>query len=436
MNERDDYAAADSALPADTTPTWEMELLVSGATTFGLLQLPSLLDHAYFFVASRAGENLATWALTLWIYAKVSLITLIITFIIHLCLRGYWVALVGLNSVYPGGVRWQNLRMGPIARAISERSTPTMSASIEIADNRATRVFGTGFGLAMLMLLPLLLVSLGLLITLPVEAAFGARAAAIAFSISVAVIVIPWALAVIVDRRIGSRLSADSPVAKMIGRVIGFYSRLGFDRRNNLLIALFLSHTGGMRGRLAVMMMMVPILAIVMVPMLVAERKLPLGHLAGLLDTSPFAERSAPAHFYASLEPDRSVGMPQPYIADRVARDAYLPLFVPYVPSRLLPAMRNACPEIAATSTTNVSRAGLDCLAIIADIRIDGAAVKVDVDASTDPQTGQPGFLAMLPMDAVPAGRHELSLSAPATGLGSSAERRYRIPFWKTARSD
>lgn len=40
--------AATGRLSPDTTPTWEMELLVSGATIFGLLQLPTLIDHAYF----------------------------------------------------------------------------------------------------------------------------------------------------------------------------------------------------------------------------------------------------------------------------------------------------------------------------------------------------------------------------------------------------
>jgi hypothetical protein len=32
-------------LPRDTTPTWEIELLVSGAVLFGLLQLPSLFHE-------------------------------------------------------------------------------------------------------------------------------------------------------------------------------------------------------------------------------------------------------------------------------------------------------------------------------------------------------------------------------------------------------
>ena len=38
---------APNTLSPRTTPTWELELLISGATIFGLLQLPELLDQAY-----------------------------------------------------------------------------------------------------------------------------------------------------------------------------------------------------------------------------------------------------------------------------------------------------------------------------------------------------------------------------------------------------
>ena len=140
------------ALPRHTTPTWEMELLVSGATTVGLLQLPALLDRTLFRLMNSAAPDYAELLKILWVYSKTALITLILTFIVHLCLRGYWVALVGMNSVYPGGVRWDRLRMGPIARR-SSAAGPGMDAAIEIADNRATRVFGTGVGLAMFMML-------------------------------------------------------------------------------------------------------------------------------------------------------------------------------------------------------------------------------------------------------------------------------------------
>src|SRR5690606_14228449 len=40
-------------LPRRTTPTWEMELLISGATVFSLMQAPDLLDRLYYGFAPR-----------------------------------------------------------------------------------------------------------------------------------------------------------------------------------------------------------------------------------------------------------------------------------------------------------------------------------------------------------------------------------------------
>ena len=95
------------SLPARTTPTWEMELLISGATVFGLLQLPGLADRLLFHVHNSSAEPVAAFVLPLWIYVKSALLTLAATFVVHLALRGYWIALVGLSSVYPDGIRWE-----------------------------------------------------------------------------------------------------------------------------------------------------------------------------------------------------------------------------------------------------------------------------------------------------------------------------------------
>src|SRR4051794_24559506 len=90
-----------SGVPAETTPTWEMELLISGATVFGLMQLPARLDAIFYDLFNRGSEQVASLLMPLWIYAKVALLTLIGTFVLHLVLRGLWVAMVGLDSVYP-----------------------------------------------------------------------------------------------------------------------------------------------------------------------------------------------------------------------------------------------------------------------------------------------------------------------------------------------
>ncbi len=148
-------------VPNRTTPTWEMELLVSGATVFGLLQLPAQADRLLFGFYNSSNFAVATLTPSLWVYVKFSLLTLIATFIVHLCLRGYWVALVGLHSVYPEGFRWDRLtsKLGPHFLASSREMTGEIDTVIERADNRASIAFGLGFGMATLMLMPMVVVA-------------------------------------------------------------------------------------------------------------------------------------------------------------------------------------------------------------------------------------------------------------------------------------
>lgn len=418
--------------PALTTPTWEMELLVSGAAIFGLLQLPSLVDRAYYYALNRSSEAIASLLFPVWLYVKVSLLILIVTFIIHLCLRGYWVALVGMDSVYPGGVRWQNLRMGPLARALHAARTPAMPVVIEQADNRATRVFGIGFGMAMVLLAPIVLILVSLLVALFAEKFIGPGIAVPGVAVLIVAALVPMLAAVSIDLRRGARLPAEGKAASSLTRVLGFYRRSWFDGRRNLLLGLFFSHEGRRRAQTTAAMLLLPIMSIVVIDMLVSRDGFQLGSDAGWPDAELDASRSSPSAFYASLRGAAWQGRPTPFVPDRVVRGAYLPLFVPFVPNRHQPAMSARCPEFSGRRADPGTSKALDCLALLSDIRIDGRAVPVSFEASTDPATGQPGMLAMLPMQDIAAGRHELSLNQPPGPRNKSRPpKRYRIPFWK-----
>jgi hypothetical protein len=78
------------ALSKHTTPTWEIELLISGATVFALMQLPGLLDRAYQQLLAQVGASMAQLLLIAYIYFKAATLVLIATFILHLGLRAYW----------------------------------------------------------------------------------------------------------------------------------------------------------------------------------------------------------------------------------------------------------------------------------------------------------------------------------------------------------
>jgi len=417
-------------VPAKTTPTWEMELLVSGATIFGLLQLPTLLDRGYYTALNISPADYEGLLFPLWLYSKVAVITLVITFLLHLFLRGYWVALVGMSSIYPEGIRWDQLRLGPISLERGKRATGSMPDAIERADNRATRGFGTGFGFAMVMGLFAVAVLLALVAGVLLDAAIGSSQGKNVVGVMAAILILPWMFATTIDQGVGKRLAHDSWLARAAGAVLEVYARVGLGRRSNTLMALFVSNEGRVRAVATAMLLVVPVVVVLMVQNSLARGRLPLGLFVGLSAEDAFSPDTSVSAFYQPPDANRVVLMPVPHIPGRVVSGEYLELFVPFIPRLHGPALERVCPQALPSKQT---RARLDCLARMSDIRIDGVPQAVRLDASSDAATGQPGMLAMLPVGKLSPGRHELSLNAPGRdGLSPGVPaRRFRIPFWK-----
>ena len=417
-------------LPARTTPTWEMELLVSGAAVFGLLQLLQLLDLGYFRAMNLSPQAYAMVLPTLWLYCKVGVIILLLTFLAHLWMRGYWVALVGLNSVYPGGIRWERMSLGPLTRAhVARNPGEPMDEAIESADNRATRVFGVGFGFATVFLGPIALVSVALAASVAVDRLTGGGHTHATFFAVLGLVLGPWLLATIADYGLGRWLSARHPrLAATIGRMVFAYSRaLGFGSRS--LMSLFASHAGLARYSLVTFLVFMPVMVLISLQSVYNVGNLPMA-LGGLSATDPHSETTTVSAYYADQGGTAPALLPLPRIPSRVVDGDYLELFVPYVP-RLHGARPHFRCEAAGKSEAT-RRARLDCLARKLDLRVDGAAVAVRFDATTDAGSGQPGLLAMVPVATLAPGRHELSMVSPSKPpKPGAAPKRYRIPFWK-----
>ena len=115
---KEDPADTPLALPQLTTPTWEMELLISAASAFALLQVLGVQQEAFLRMAVWFNESHMQAMLTpLYLYARIVLICLSGAFIIHLATRAYWVGLIGLNSIFPDGPDFSKFKYGaPVDR--------------------------------------------------------------------------------------------------------------------------------------------------------------------------------------------------------------------------------------------------------------------------------------------------------------------------------
>ncbi len=416
-------------LSRQTTPTWEMELLISGATVFGLLQLPMPLNRWLFNISQEHDEAVFAAIKIFSMYIQISLWILIITFVLHLFMRGYWIALVGMNSVYPGGIQSDKLQnYGPIYRKTLEKKSYHLFDLIESADNRATVVFGLGFGVAMTILVLSLLMTVVIAVLLMLQMlAIDTNWRSAAF-VALGMLIGPFLIAYLLDNYFGKQLLQKNR-SLWLEKIFSWYSRIGFGRNGNVLINLFRAHQTKPKSYVLFLALLLVALSSVAS---VKYSKLDSGAYRGLPSTNPSSAFQASIEHYASLKKEADIQSTQPFIDSMVIDGPYLRLFIPYVPRQLNAVIAKQCPDASIARAAN-SGLGLKCLANVYRVSIDGQLLAINLLSSSDPSTGQRGMMAMIPLQALAAGQHEIVLSSPQTESDDEPEKPLiiRIPFWK-----
>jgi hypothetical protein len=423
------------SMPRHTTPTWEMELLISGATVFALMQLPSGIDSVVNALLPRFEQAASALILLPSIYLKSAAYALILTFILHLATRGYWVALVGLSSVYPEGVRWDALKMGPNYLAAIRARMPTLAELIERADNRASQVFGFGLGFALVLLAPLVFVTLTALLSFGLAELLGRRDAwYLIWNVMMGMIFLPYFVAMLLDRWIGRRLAPQGRGARFLRRLFTGYLQSGFQSFVNFPVLMFTSLIGQHRAGILLGAAIVVLAMASLAEQMWGNYESRIGQYAPLLVPDTHRSRILdPQHYADQRDPVGSLA-PLPFIPSEIVRGDYVRLFIPYRPDRDNPAVQRQCPDLDAR-LEQAPDAALDCLAAVYQVSLDGVRVAdPQFDRAVDSKSGLRGVVAMLRVADLAPGRHEIEIARPL-----EAPRRpdrplapaYRIPFWR-----
>lgn len=208
--------------------TDELELIISSLTIFALFTMPGWLfdkfAHSYTHLSTSfavAGQ-LATTLLTGISYG------LAVCFVVHLMARAYWVGLIGLRTVFPGGINWSKTPgLGPITRQHYRDMLPDLDTVIERTDRLASSLF------AVISMLTLTLLWFGIILigVVVASAAIGARFGLTntAIVIGVAVIVILFVGAPILLYLLDARLAARFPALRdrrFFARIVRFLRRI------------------------------------------------------------------------------------------------------------------------------------------------------------------------------------------------------------------
>lgn len=431
-------------LPKRTTPTWEMELLLSGATVFAMIQATQVVTEWAGHLLPRLADNPRMFASVLFTYGNGALTLLTLAFLLHLTLRAYWVALVGIDSVYPDGPRFERLRTGPIQREILRKRWRAMSDRIESADNAATVVFALGISMALILIPVSAVVSLLYL----VAAAFGWLAGrpeltSTVFGLLAALGFLPFWIATSLDKRRGERWAEDGWWRRACTAVLRAYTRLGMGRDSNPMVMVFSTNIGERKGMVIVFIAMFGAMLGSTVLLALSRDQLGVGSYADYPDPRRGMAGALDGRNYASMqEPDQHPNLP--FLPSPVSRGDYLLLVVPYVPmlhGELFARCRTQAEAAAADEDARRARQ-LACVGAGFTVTLDGQPVDVGPDWYSDPKRDLRGLAWMLPVSTLADGRHELAVMPPlvegsdrearrAADAGQEAPQPWRIPFWR-----
>jgi hypothetical protein len=426
----------------DTSPTWELELLISGAVLFALFQIPGMLSSFFARVEPQTTSTMATVLFFVQMYVKAIVYALIASFVVHLIGRAYWVGLVGLHSVFPKGTRWENFKSGPVTLEVYRSRLVSLPEIISKTDNFCSVIFSFAFLLVLLFAFTVLLTGVFGLIGYGVSHLIGGVRADDVFLILATVMVLIPAVASFVDRRFGASLGPNA--RGLLRRVIVFSYRGTAQGVISPIFVPLLTNVGRKKIRLVFFGSLFGILLVV-----AAERLARSGQLSvNSYDYFGSSDRYGVNYrFYENQRSADEVYGRLPSIQSDIVTGTYVKLFIPYVPRRHNPMVAGICPSLKPVQERglqlgadraipdSLAMAVLQCLARIHAVTLDGAP-RPDLQFRfyEHPESGIKGILTYIPADSLARGQHVITVQQVPSFEGKSAGRPlapWVIPFWR-----
>ena len=401
-------------------PTWELELLISGAVVFTLFRVPSNLDATLeklrvFFSQSQLFTSFFFYA-----YLKMIIFVLIAAFLLHLLARGYWVGLLGLRSVFPQGVVWSELKDGKIF--IDElRQLPDLNEQIERTDRLASSIFSFAFLLVYFFMLSVGMVGSFALISWTISwwVLPGADIEQI-FWVLLALSMVPTTLPSMIDKHYRKKGKEPPPrIARIIRPMIRGYLRLILA---SLYAPILYTLVSNLKGKRAYPLLAIALAALFfgfIAQMEITGRDREVVHGYQYLPDRD-GELTLDRRFYDNLRRPDARHARWPSLSSDVADQTFLKLFLPYIPSRDNDSLKTLCsklkpwpwklnPESGAADPDEEQRA-IGCLSKLYQLELNQLPLELDFDLYQHPDTGARGLLAYLRTADLEPGRHLLQI--------------------------
>ena len=424
--------------------TRELELLISAGLVFALLQLPQWLDDWWMRTSVHVGGSAFGTVFTLYYVGKLVSYGLIVAIAAHFLLRGFWVAIMGLRTVFPSGIDREKLDQGPVFRKFySERLM-----SLDEIEERVDRFAASIFAFVFLFLFVFLMMSVWAMVAWVL--AFIAMRITGTDAVVLPIILIVFlfyvglqSFAASVDKMAKNRRVPDWAERAAL-RSLKAMHYITFNFLYAPVFFTFASNTSRRKTSVVLVTFLYAMIGIFMLSVFYSR---------GILGFDSYAYY--PAHARAhQLRPmnydnlrDGNVPAEEPSIQSDVVDGPYLRLFVPYDAREDNKRMRALCPEVRplreegffmTSRRTKIPEARVaelaGCFERVYQIALDGRRIeKPGFVFYRHPQGRVAGRLALIPLSSLPPGRHMLTVRhTPLPGVKKDEEAdEFYIPFWR-----
>lgn len=439
---------SEDQIETSTFRSWELELLISGAVLFALLQIPGRLTTAFERFVFNTGQEMTSTIASGYFYLLLIVSVMIGTLILHLFARAYWVGLIGLRSVFPRGIRWRGLdTYGPRGEIFYRASQPSLGRLIEGTNAFCSSLFSVASALTILFF-----ISIVFFLTMVTLTQFAILPQYLLYILAALIFLPPMVLTTI-DKKIPRKERGDR-----LERIMRFALRpynvlLGVPIVNPIMMT-FRSNIGKKTFYALYSLVFFMIFGMMFLVLIMIAGALQINDLVYFPRVT--SERIIVAnHYEDQRSPEEQSRLPS--IPSEVITGPYLRLFLPYIPTRHNELIAERCPDLEPLAKGGISFSlrprfrpvdvevlaahteSLQCLASIYEVRLNGETLS-DLDPSfyRNRQSGVHGLLMHLPISDLEAGKHVLRINTPpvedSEEKGDDEEesnvREYVIPFW------
>ncbi|HEX7808134.1 MAG TPA: hypothetical protein VF608_05410 [Thermoanaerobaculia bacterium] len=437
MPERDPEAKALFQL------TREMELLISAALVFALLQLPAALDDWFAANSLHVGGVSFFTVFVVYYVGKLVAYGLIVAISAHFLLRGFWVAIMSLRSVYPGGVDREKLEQGEIYRKFYDERLMTLNELEDRVDRMAASIFAFVFLFLLLFLMLIVCALAAMVLALIVAKVTGDD------SYIGPVVIGSFVLYLVLQSYVAlvDKISKTKPLApKVEGSAMRLMRWMYYPTFNFLYAPVFFTFsTNTSRRRMTALLIafLYSMIAVFMFSIFLARGII--GFDSYSYYPSQAREAQLRAVHYDSLRAEGTAAT-APSIQSDVVEGPYVRLFIPYNAREDNERMRVLCPGVKPVRADGMfvaprgtlAKERVDeiaaCFERIYTIELDGRRIeKPGFLFYRHPEGRIAGRLALLPASSLVAGRHLLIVRpAPLPDRKKDArDDAAYIPFWR-----